>query len=197
MNSKDFNVKDALVKAGKEEFLRHGYVHASLRTICRNANVSTGAFYAYFEKKEDLFSAIVDPMLSSFQSMYEGIIHKALTDIRSNERNEAEAIEFICAHRDEFRLLFDCSQGTAYAGFRDHLLNSMFMDSYQVCFERYAGCPVDPSVVRVFVRMKFAEYMELIYGGYSMPDVRQLIRRYSTFTEAGFLRLIEDLKTLP
>ncbi|MCR5088507.1 MAG: TetR/AcrR family transcriptional regulator [Oscillospiraceae bacterium] len=195
MNTKDFDTRKALLKSGKDEFLSCGFESASLRTICRKAGVTTGAFYAYFDKKEDLFSAIVAPMLNDFQRMYDGIIRLALADVKNNERNETEAIEFICSHRDEFLLLFDCSAGTKYEGFRGNLVDGLFMSSYQVCFDRYAGFRVDPAVVRLFVHMKFAQYMEIIYGGYSMKDTRQLIRLYASFTETGFLKLIEELKT--
>jgi len=194
MNAKDFNVRSALLKCGKEQFLLHGFEGASLRAICKNAGVTTGAFYAYFDKKDALFSAIVDPMLHAYYQMYDGVVRRAMQDVKNNEANELEAIEFICAHRDEFRLLFDCSAGTAYADFRKTLLDDLFMSSYQACFDRYAGGPVDPGIVRLFVRMKFIQYMELIYGGYSMQDIRRLVRRYAAFTEAGFARLLEEIK---
>ncbi len=194
MNTKDFDAREAILSSGRQEFLTNGFDKASLRTICKKAQVTTGAFYSYFSRKEELFSAIVDPMLKDYYRMYSGVLQNALTDIRSSERNEAEAIEFILAHRDEFRLLFDCSAGTKYEGFREELINRLFMSSYQVCFDRYAGFEVNPKVVRIFVHMKFAQYMELIYGGYDMADIRKLIRQYAAFTEAGFARLIEELK---
>jgi AcrR family transcriptional regulator len=194
LNTKDFDIREALMRSGKEEFLLRGFEGASLRTICRKAGVTTGAFYAYFDRKEALFSAIVEPMLADFRRMYDGIMEKALTDVTSSEGNELEAIEFICARRDEFRLLFECSAGTKYAGFKDMLLDEVFAPSYQRCFERYATGPVDSAVVHLFVRIKFTQYMELIYGGYPMKDVKRLIRQYAAFTEAGFLRLIEELK---
>ena len=194
MNAKDFNIREALLRSGKEEFLLRGFEGASLRTICKNAGVTTGAFYAYFDKKEALFSAIVDPMLERYRRMYDGVVRRAMADLKNGEGNEVEAIEFICAHRDEFRLLFDCAGGTKYANFRDELLDDVFMRSYQACFDRYAGFPVDPGVVRLFVRIKFSQYMELVYGGYPMQEIRRLIRQYAAFTEAGFTRLIEEIK---
>jgi len=194
MNAKDFDIRAALLESGKEQFLLHGFERASLRTICKNAGVTTGAFYAYFEKKDALFSALVEPMLQEYYRMYNSVVGRAMTDVRNNEANELEAIEFICAHRDEFCLLFDCSAGTAYSDFRKTLLDDLFMNSYQACFDRYAGGPVDPGIVRLFVRIKFTQYMELIYGGYSMQDIRRLIRQYAAFTEAGFIRLLEEIK---
>lgn len=37
---------------------------ASLRKICANAEVTTGTLYFFFEGKEDLFAAIVEPPLT-------------------------------------------------------------------------------------------------------------------------------------
>ncbi len=194
MNQKGFDIKEALARVGKEEFLLHGFEGVSLRSLCKKAGVTTGAFYSYFKNKEELFSYLVEPMLKNFRNMYTDVVGKAMTDVKNNEGNELEAIEFICAHRDEFRLLFDCSAGTPYESFKEELLDDLFMNSYQACFDRYAGCHADPDVVRLFVRIKFAQYMELIYGKYPMDEVRRLIRIYAAFTESGFMRLIEQIK---
>ena len=194
MNRKCFDIKAALLKSGKEEFLLYGFERASLRAICKKANVTTGSFYAYFENKEQLFNDILEPTLAEFYKMYSGVVQKAMADVRNNESNELEAIEFLCEHRDNFRLLFDCSGGTRYAGFREYLLESIFINSYQKCFDKYAGRHVDPAVVRLFVQIKFTQYMELIYGGYTAEEIRHLISLYASFTEAGFTKLIEQSK---
>ncbi len=193
MNAKSFDIKKALMKSGKDEFLVSGFEKASLRTICKKAGVTTGAFYAYFDKKEDLFEAIVTPMLSAFYHMYNEVVRSALTDVRNNESNELRAMEFICEHLDEFRLLFDCSKGTGYADFQKKMLEELFMSSYQACFDRYAGCHVDPNIVWIFVRIKYAQYMEIAYGDYSMEERRKVIRLYASFTETGFMKLIDGI----
>ena len=74
----------------------------------------------------------------------------------------------------------------------------MFYPGYQAVFDRYAGRdagnPVDPALVRLILRMKFEEYMELIYGGYSMEEIKRLIVQLTVFSEAGFRRLLEEIK---
>lgn len=42
--------------------------------------------------------------------------------------------------------------------------------------------------------MKFSQYMELIYGDYTMEQIRKLISQYAAFTEVGFLKLLELIK---
>ena len=49
------DVRGALLKSGREEFLAHGFEKASLRAICKKAGLTTGAFYSHFSGKEELF----------------------------------------------------------------------------------------------------------------------------------------------
>ncbi len=191
------DIREALLKSGKEEFLAHGFEKASLRVICKKAGLTTGAFYSHFSGKEELFDALVKPMLDGFSRMYETVIAEELSDLTTGVDNELTSITYAVRHRDEFRLLFECSAGTKYEGFRERLINEVFYPSYQAVFDRYAGRdagnPVDPALVRLILCMKFEEYMELIYGGYSMEEIKRLIVQLAVFSEAGFHRLLEEL----
>ena len=75
-------IRTALLQSGKQQFLAHGFDRASLRVICRNANVTTGAFYSHFEKKEDLFAFLLifldDNNNQVLNLIYEFYIHLAL-----------------------------------------------------------------------------------------------------------------------
>ena len=51
--------KQRILRAAREEFLRHGYGQASLRRIAAAAHVTTGAVYNHFRSKHGLFDAIV------------------------------------------------------------------------------------------------------------------------------------------
>lgn len=61
--------REKLIASGRKEFLEKGYAKASLRKICADAGVTTGALYFIFEGKEDLFRAIVEPPLEALISM--------------------------------------------------------------------------------------------------------------------------------
>lgn len=62
--------------------------------------------------KEDLFAALVEPMLRGFQNMYREVISQELSDLSTGTDNELTSITYAVAHKDEFRLLFECSGGT-------------------------------------------------------------------------------------
>ena len=187
------NIRELLLDSGKEQFLAHGFEKASLRTICKNAGLTTGVFYSHFAGKDALFAALVDPMIIGFRRMYQTVIAQELSDLTTGVENELTSITYAIAHKDEFRLLFDCSKGTKYEGFKENLIHSVFYPSYQEVFDRYAGRPVDPALVRIILHMKFEEYMELIYGGYTMEEVKKLITQLTVFSEAGFRRLLHEI----
>ncbi|MBE6123815.1 MAG: TetR/AcrR family transcriptional regulator [Erysipelotrichaceae bacterium] len=191
---KDFNIRTALLQSGKNEFLEHGFKDASLRTICRNAGLSTGSFYTHFRSKEELFSALVDPVVSTFEPFFNGLMDRELEDLSTGIENEVTSIAFAVNHRDEFRLLFSCSAGTAYENFRSDLINEVFYPGYQKVFDRYAERRVDPALVKIVLMMKFEEYMELIYGGYSMEEITKLITNLAIFSKAGFSEMLKTIR---
>ena len=75
---KDFNIRAALLESGKNEFLEHGFKGSSLRTICQNAGLTTGAFYTHFRSKNDLFSALADPLISTFEPFFKRMMEREM-----------------------------------------------------------------------------------------------------------------------
>jgi len=59
----DRETKAQLLKYAKEEFMEKGFAGASLRSICRKADVTTGALYFFFKDKDDLFCQVVGDLM--------------------------------------------------------------------------------------------------------------------------------------
>lgn len=53
--------KARLVLAAESEFFLHGFKGSSLRQICKEADVTTGALYFLFKDKDDLFRSVIEP----------------------------------------------------------------------------------------------------------------------------------------
>ena len=51
-----------LLRAAADEFAEYGFEKSSLRRICTRAGVTTGALYASFRDKEDLFENVISPV---------------------------------------------------------------------------------------------------------------------------------------
>ena len=59
-----------ILNSGKKIFKEQGFEKANLRAICKEAGVTTGAFYGHFEDKEALFSELVEPIVSQIRKYY-------------------------------------------------------------------------------------------------------------------------------
>lgn len=108
---------DAILEAGKQEFLTYGYEKASLRRIAANAQVTTGAIYGYFSGKEELFETLLGDGPRRLLEIY-GQMHQDFKDLPAQEKKEGltttteeevpKLIHFVYDHFDEFKLLL-CS----------------------------------------------------------------------------------------
>ena len=125
----DQGTRELLIEAAKKEFLEKGYNKASLRTICANAGVTTGALYFFFENKADLFAAIVDPPLKELKAILvkhfsEDIEEiKKLSSLEEADTDHSEISDLIVGHiynnYDAFSLILNASENTGLCGNAD------------------------------------------------------------------------------
>ena len=60
------HTKDLILKVAKEEFITKGYNNASLREIASKCHISATAIYRHFKDKEEIFDAVVNPLIVYF-----------------------------------------------------------------------------------------------------------------------------------
>ena len=77
----------ALIEAGIEEFADKGYDKANLTVIAKNAGISVGVIYKYYEDKEALFLACVRFCL--------GALNDALKEVAFKSDNLEESIKSV------------------------------------------------------------------------------------------------------
>ena len=107
MEKTESAVRSRLLEAGKEEFRDKGFLKASLRAICKKADVTTGALYFFFESKAALFEEIVEETVGEMEQ-----IAGKLTDSQNEEQTILEEyyqlfMEFVCENRDIARILIE------------------------------------------------------------------------------------------
>lgn len=128
----DKETKAKLLQSAKEEFLEKGYMKASLRNICKNAGVTTGALYFFFQDKEDLFEALTKEAVEGiFQLMQEhyaeeralmgrGVLHSPEMAEHEDDFELARAvIHQMYLHREMILLVLTKAQGTKYENIAD------------------------------------------------------------------------------
>jgi len=61
--------RDRIVTACLDEFIRRGYKDASINQIIKDADISRGSFYTYFEDKTEIFVYIINMLKDSSSSI--------------------------------------------------------------------------------------------------------------------------------
>ena len=96
MSVRDTSIDSRLLSSARDEFMRHGFLKADLKTICDNAGVTTGAVYKRYNGKEELFCAVVKDTidkLDSFVALRTDLDFSEMTDDQIRENAEYTANE--------------------------------------------------------------------------------------------------------
>ncbi|MCR5605909.1 MAG: TetR/AcrR family transcriptional regulator [Treponema sp.] len=141
-----------LLTAAKKEFLEKGFLNASLRTICKNAGMTTGAVYFFFKDKEALFSALIKKHADSIYELLcshitaekEMLEEEKYSNLEKGKTNISDIMKIYFQHDNEMAddmivgqkvfdivygnydltlLLLSKSQGTEYENFIDKLIS--------------------------------------------------------------------------
>lgn len=116
-------VREALLKAAKQEFLGHGFQLSSLRRIAKEAGTTIGNVYKYFQSKDDLFEQLVSE--ANIQLYYFMKEHDKGGSVLPKE--EYEQLQLFASlmgeYRDEILLLVDASDGTKYENTYEEMID--------------------------------------------------------------------------
>ena len=132
-----------LLDCAKKEFLEKGYMKASLRNICKEAGVTTGALYFFFKDKEALFGALVEEPL---KKLYAAMEEHYATEMRNGEQvallaleddrdleTSRQIIRQMYANRDAFLLLLTKSQGSRFENCLDEVVDISEQQYRRLC----------------------------------------------------------------
>ena len=126
MSVRDTSIDPRLLQSARNEFMKHGFIKADLKTICDNAGITTGAVYKRYKGKEELFCAVVKDtadILDGFVTVRAGQDFSTMTDeeVRAtwtmNEKLMLDLFEMLWSIRGDFVLLLEKSAGTAYENY--------------------------------------------------------------------------------
>lgn len=131
------NTKEKIIKSGKKQFLEKGYENANLRKICKDAGVTTGAFYKNFFDKEELFESLVGELAGDILNLYnkykgesffkysidKPIKKETIFEIlQLKEEASIKSVSFFYDNKESFQLLIFSSYGTKYENFIEKIV---------------------------------------------------------------------------
>lgn len=199
----DRETKEKLLDSAKSEFMEKGYAKASLRKICSNAGVTTGALYFFFKDKEDLFRSIVEKPLHELLEMMnthfaEDTQLLSAPDAYTYTAGDHEEIVQLLIHhlyvnRDAFLLLLTKSQGTAFENCVDDVVE-MMEQGYRSMAEQMAGqtpgIQVDSYILHWMTHMHIDAFIHLLTHEPDELMALQHMRRIMDYLVKGWMELI-------
>ena len=114
MQTQKEEIREAILTAAAEEFLSYGYQKTAMRNIAKNAGITAGNIYAYFENKEALMDAIVEPTLQEIRQLLTAASKgEAMDEFTVAQLAEAITAVFL-KNRTQFMILIEGSAGSKY-----------------------------------------------------------------------------------
>ena len=181
MNQNDReNSKELIIRAGKQEFLKYGYKGASLRNICKQAGVTTGAFYFQFENKEQLLDEILRPVITYFSAMVQKSTMEEFEGESSSADGDEQMLEMLWNYKEECQILLEGTAGTAYEKVFEELQEGL-RQGFLLFFGKYGISDVDEKLLDVIVRMRVESYLTIIRKEYTLEETKKLARQIGIY----------------
>ena len=195
--------QEKILESAKTEFLEKGFLNASLRNIAKNAGVTTGAFYRYYDSKEALFEAIVGDHAQYVLALFCHTIDH-FEELPGQEQTEqmlelstdciGAMLDYVYEHYDAFKLLVGCADGTIYADFIHKLVEKEVESTYFYIgtLERMGHKmePINKNLIHMIASGQFTGIFEAIVHDMPKEEAVEYVTQLRRFYSAGWSELM-------
>jgi len=186
MQYKKGNIRERILTAAREEFLKNGFEKASIRNITAAAKTSKSNIYNYFNDKNALFAAVVEPTLRGIKNGFDKLRAENPGHSAGNYSINAQKdvilriMNFVFKHDQDIKLLLFCSSGSALSGFKDEVTR----DLADVLFDWVAYAAPDKGISRFFIQTVAGFYVGAIEQMLSQGlSAEKMAENFETFLE--------------
>lgn len=194
-----------LLACAKKEFMEKGYNAASLRNICKNADVTTGALYFFFRDKADLFASIVEEPVNK---LYEVMMnhYQEESDMETGQMNDSmdrtkdlvaagQIIHYMYQYHDEFDLVLTKSQGSGFESCVDRFVE-ITEKHYRrltdlICKDR-GYPPLDDYIIHWMSHMHIDTFIHMISHEKSEEEALRHMKQTIHYFVSGFFGMISS-----
>lgn len=197
--------KKQILKAATGEFSAHGFENASLRHICTKAGVTTGALYAYFRDKDDLFANVISPVtgyvLRLLHAHYQAELAATSENSLSEEDEDMLAVQNILGFYYEntalCQIVLQNQEHSAVCAFFDDLMQRMDQQTLLLLRQMRGGraanvgATLDPATVHWFSHLQVDAVLHVISHDLGRVSAEKQLKQMIRFLRAGFVSLLQ------
>ena len=202
MPAKKGNTPDKIKNTARTIFLANGFRETSMQMIASEVGISAPGLSKHFESKEEIFSALVDPLITAIKE----ILHMAENEkdtlfaegksekVWDKEKTFKEMLDFIYANFSGMKLLLFCAEGTAYENIIDKVADyetQVMLRTLPRLREQGMDIPeIDAETISTMMRQQYRTHAEFIRKDYPRERAEQYQKEVDTFFTAGWRALL-------
>ncbi|WP_028608621.1 TetR/AcrR family transcriptional regulator [Paenibacillus harenae] len=186
-------LRTAILYAAQDEFIKHGFLSASVKRIAGKVGISVGNLYRYYAGKDALFEAIVGPAYIELE--------RILIDHDKGSKEDASIPELIVETlyniTTEFRrsllILLYSSTGTRHEETVQKIYRMMAENivKHLVNYNRKLGKEIYTEQVSWPISVAFMQgFFEIIRQHPDTHDYKKMLHQYITFWYQGLQAII-------
>ena len=193
--------KMRLLESAALEFASYGFAKASLRRICANAEVTTGALYFFFQDKEDLFRQTLSPatgrILALLVSHYEAELASSAETLAKNEEEDFRAaeefLEFYFSNQTVCQLILNNREHPAVEEFFNQITSLMDRQTYRLIEKTMPKIhPFNDCTIHWFSHLQLGAVMHILSHDFDEKSAKEQLKLMVRFLRGGFLSFLPE-----
>jgi len=180
-------IREALLKAAKHEFMEYGFQLSSTRRIAAGAGTTIGNMYKYFQSKDELFEQLVSEVKAQLYLFIKE------HDTESGETPKAHQqlqlfVNLMSDCRDEMLLLIDASDGTQYQNTYEELIAMVSLNLQEHLPDFHIPAAPDARIlVRTIAVGLVSGWVDVLRNHSDKKEIKNGLTQYFLFVFRSFL----------
>lgn len=196
------DIRQTVLDVASKEFMLYGFKDTSMRSIAKQAGVTLSNIYNYFRNKDEIFVAVLTPLLNAFEQLSEkhnssDYITIDVFNMQSYQRRMIDEFSPILKERRlELKLLLFGAGGSSLENFRDtftqrHSQNGL--EYMKLMRSKYPNIysDVSPFFIHIVSSCLITILGEIVSHDELMDsEIEQFLTEYIAFGTAGWKQLM-------
>nr|WP_314754784.1 TetR/AcrR family transcriptional regulator [uncultured Prevotella sp.] len=197
------NIRQRILVVARQEFITHGVRNTSIRSVARKTGIATGNIYNYFKSKDELFRAVLKPLIDTIERYIlshneERHLNIDVFNVNEFQDEHIQTMKMLVKNfRPELRLLLFNAEGTSLAGYADRITDHQThigKEYLRLMKERYPHINIDisPFFLHIASSTWVNIFCELVqHEDYEEHEVERALEQYAAYSTAGWKTLIK------
>ncbi len=124
------SVRNKIISSAKRLFAKRGFKETSMRMIAKEAGITAGNIYRYFDTKDQILEPIMEPLIRYIQQLISE--HEKEENIHSEEAHRSyhefvarSMVDIYLHYRQEYTILLRKAAGTTYENYYETLVKQI------------------------------------------------------------------------